>query len=654
MTSVRLRLLILALTPLIVLMPLLLLLGMSRWTADYDEVLIANVESDLKIASQYLARLLDQTRDELDAVAGSVAFRDLMRRPAEEQSRFFARTRDRLGLDFLRFLPEAAAQDEARDWPVIAAALAGQGVARIDVFDADRLTMLSEPLAIRARLPVVATPAAVPTDKVIEDRGMVVHAASPVQMNGSNGVLVGGVLLNRNLNFIDTINDLVYLNAITGGDRQGTATLFLDDLRISTNVRLFEDVRALGTRVSAVVHESVLVEGRTWLDRAFVVNDWYISGYKPITDSFGKRVGMLYVGFLEAPFTQEKREAFWWMLAAFFAVLALSAPVFLWLARGIFAPLERMTKVMDSVGRGELSARIGPVSAKGEIGAVAHHLDWLLEQVQERDRQLRRWNQDLNQRVDQRTAELREANEKLEQTFRQLVMSEKLASIGEITAGVAHEIHNPVAVIQGNVDVIRETLGQGAAPVETELALIDRQVSRIEVIVGKLLKFASPSEFSDCEDDVALRPLVQDCLVLVDHLVGRGGIEVTCDLDEVPAVRVASGEVQQVVVNLIVNAVQAIGGAGQIEIALRPAEREGQDGVALVVRDSGPGVREDLLGSVFDPFFTTKPGEGTGLGLSISQTLIQRAGGIISVRNHAEGGAEFTVWLPAAEGAEGG
>ena len=651
MTSVRLRLLILALTPLIVLMPLLLLLGMSRWTADYDEVLIANVESDLKIASQYLSRLLDQTGNELDAVAGSVEFRDLLERPAEEQARFFARTRDRLGLDFLRFLPADAARDEARDWPVIAAALAGQGVARIDVFSGDRLAMLSEALAIRARLPLVETPAAVPTDRVIEDRGMVVHAASPVQVNGSEGVLVGGVLLNRNLDFIDTINDLVYLNAITGGDRQGTATLFLDDLRISTNVRLFEDVRALGTRVSAAVHDAVLVQGRTWLDRAFVVNDWYISGYEPITDSFGERVGMLYVGFLEAPFTQEKREAFWWMLAAFFAVLALSAPVFLWLARGIFAPLERMTKVMDRVGRGELSARIGPVSAKGEIGAVAHHLDWLLEQVQERDRQLRRWNEELNQRVEQRTAELREANEKLEQTFRQLVMSEKLASIGEITAGVAHEINNPVAVIQGNVDVIREVLGEEAAPVATELALIDRQVSRIEAIVGKLLKFASPSEFSDCEDDVALRPLVQDCLVLVDHLLSRGGVEVQCDLGDVPAVRADSGELQQVVVNLIVNAVQAIGGAGRIEIALAPTVSDGRDGVALTVHDSGPGVREDLLASVFDPFFTTKPGEGTGLGLSISQTLIQRAGGLISVRNHPDGGAEFTVWLPAAESA---
>jgi len=649
MTSVRLRLLILALTPLVVLMPLLLLLGMSRWTADYDKVLIANVESDLKIASQYLARLLDQTGNELKAVAGSVEFSRWLDRPTSEQAQFFAETRDRLGLDFLEYLPKDAARDAAQDWPVIADAVAGQGGAEIDIFSNERLTSYSETLGQYAQVPLVETPAAVPTDRKIEDRGMVVHAASPVRLNGEQGVLVGGMLLNRNLDFIDTMNDLVYLNAITGGDRQGTATLFLDDLRISTNVRLFEDIRALGTRVSAAVRERVLINGSTWLDRAFVVNDWYISGYEPITDSFGKRVGMLYVGFLEAPFTQEKREAFWWMMAAFVAVLMLSAPVFLWMARGIFAPLERMTKVMHRVGRGELTARIGPVAAKGEIAAVAHHLDWLLEQVQERDRQLRSWNEELNARVDQRTGELREANEKLEQTFRQLVMSEKLASIGEITAGVAHEINNPVAVIQGNVDVIRQTLGDEAAPVATELGLIDRQVSRIEVIVGKLLQFASPLEFSDCEHNINLQPLVQDCLVLVDHLLSRSGIEVVCDFQQVPTVRADSGEIQQVVVNFIVNATQAMHGAGRLEIALRSETRDAGSGVALTVADNGPGVPEHLLGSVFDPFFTTKPGEGTGLGLSISQTLIQRAGGIITVRNRAEGGAAFTVWLPAAE-----
>ena len=338
--SVRLRLLALALLPLAVLMPLLLLLGMTRWTADYDEVLIANVESDLRIAEQYLNRLMTGTATALRGEAESAAFLTAME---GDLITYLARTRDRLDLDFLYYLPGDMAAGPAARWPVIATALTGRPDSQIDIFSPGALAAFPDHLDDRARIGLIETEAAVPTDRAVEDRGMVVHAAAPVTRAEGKGVLVGGILLNRNLQFIDQVNALVYLNAVTGGDRQGTATLFLEDVRVSTNVRLFEDVRALGTRVSAAVRQQVLDQGRTWLARAFVVNDWYISGYLPLTDSFGDRVGMLYVGFLEAPFATAKREAFIWMMIAFFAVLAICAPVFLWLATGIFAPLERMT-----------------------------------------------------------------------------------------------------------------------------------------------------------------------------------------------------------------------------------------------------------------------------------------------------------------------
>ncbi|WP_435310741.1 cache domain-containing protein [Primorskyibacter sedentarius] len=652
MTSVRLRLLVLALAPLILLMPLLLVIGMTRWTTDYDKLLIANVESDLRIAEQYLERLMTGTGEELLGVAGSVEFARVLGGDATAQQDFFGRKQAALGLDFLTFLPGPEANAAAQRWPVIASALAGRADTSIDIFDAAELARLPGDLATRARIDLIDTEAAVPTDRKVEDRGMVVHSATPVALDGHHGVLVGGILLNRNLDFIDSINALVYLNAVTGGERQGTATLFLEDVRVSTNVRLFENVRALGTRVSAIVRGTVLDEGRTWLDRAFVVNDWYISGYLPLTDSRGQRVGMLYVGFLEAPFTAAKRHAILWMLGAFAAVLALSAPVFLWMAKGIFAPLERMTQTMSRVGSGNLSARIGPVKAKGEIGEVAGHLDDLLDQVQDRDRRLRAWADELNQRVDQRTAQLREANDKLEDTYRQLVVSEKLASIGEITAGVAHEINNPVAVIQGNVDVIRETLGAGTEPVKTELDLIDDQVARISVIVGKLLHFAGPGEGGDQAQVSDLKVVVRDCLVLVQHEIAKGEISVRTTFHPAPLVCMDAGEMQQVIINLIVNAVQAMSRDGQLELELIPKEHSGVPGACLIVRDTGPGVPEDIIASVFDPFFTTKRGLGTGLGLSISQTLVQRAGGRISVHNRPKGGAEFSVWLPAADSEE--
>jgi two-component system NtrC family sensor kinase len=567
------------------------------------------------------------------------------------QAAFFARKQRELGLDFLYYLPEDDALETAARWPVVIAGLNGRASSEIDIFSADDLSAFPGRLADRARIGLMETEAAVPTDRVVEDRGMVVHAASPVRLHGARGVIVGGILLNRNLDFIDRVNALVYLNAVTGGDRQGTATLFLDDVRVSTNVRLFEDVRALGTRVSAAVRSAVLDEGRTWLDRAFVVNDWYISGYLPIRDSYGERVGMLYVGFLEAPFATAKQDAFLWMLGTFAIVLAVSVPLFLWLAKGIFAPLEWMTRTMKRVGEGDLSARNDLPLVRDEIGEVARHMDDLLDQVQDRDARLRAWADELNQRVEDRTAELRDANAKLEETFRQLVMSEKLASIGEITAGVAHEINNPVAVIQGNLDVIREDLGLRAAPLKTELDLIDGQIMRIRAIVGKLLQFANPGEYPQDNATVALGPLVRDCLVLVEHVLSRKDIAVVLSDTGAPEVRIAQGEMQQVAINLIVNAVQAMGTHGRLTLTITATQRDGVAGTALRVADTGPGIGPDRLASVFDPFFTTKPGEGTGLGLSISQTLIQRAGGLITVRNRPGSGAEFTVWLPAAHDA---
>ncbi|MCR9146631.1 MAG: cache domain-containing protein [Rhodobacteraceae bacterium] len=651
MTSVRLRLLILALLPLVVLLPLLLTLAVGRWAANYDDLLIRNVESDLRIAEQYLGQILITTGRDVAALADSAQLEKATRLSPAGFQAFLTSERARLGLDFLYHLPRDKAAQAANDWPVIAAAQAGSKATEIDILTSRQLRDINPALAARARLRLIDTEAALPTDRHIEDRGMVVHTATQVPVARVGGVLVGGILLNQNLDFIDTINALVYQSDSApdqGGERQGTATLFLEDVRISTNVRLFEGVRALGTRVSAAVRQDVLNDGRTWLNRAFVVNDWYVSGYLPLSDSFGTRVGMLYVGFLEAPLVAAKHTAYWLIFGAVAGVLALTVPLFLWLAGGIFSPLERMTRTMQRVEAGQLDARNGPIATRDEIGTVAAHLDALLDQVQERDRALRSWADELNTRVEHRTAELREANEKLEATYQQLMMSEKLAAIGEITAGVAHEINNPVAVIQGNLDVIRESLGPAAAPVATELALMDQQVGRINAIVGKLLQFARPDEFGTFDESVDIAAVLDDCLVLVDHVLADDGLTVSIRRDDAPHVRVNPGELQQVIINLVVNAAQAMQARGRLDIRIGPGLRDDTPGAALIIADDGPGIDAAKLACVFDPFFTTKPGEGTGLGLSVSQTLIRQAGGLITVRNRDGGGAEFTVWLPSA------
>lgn len=642
--SVRLQLLVMALVPLMVLLPVLLVMGISRWNNDYNNLLIAKVESELQVAEQYLQRIVGATGTSVEALAASLA----IQKAAEngQLNDFLTAEKDALGLDFLSIVQPTSIDEHMQKWPVVQSALTGTARTAVDLFEADDLLMIDVALAEQAELILIPTEAAVPTDKVAETRGMMIHTAAPVSINGSQRVLVGGILLNRNLDFIDTINTLVYQRKNTAEDPRGTATLFLEDVRISTNVRLFENVRALGTRVSAEVRSAVLDQGQTWLDRAFVVNDWYISGYLPIYDSFDQRIGMLYVGFLEEPFRLVKRDAIAMMWIAFIGVLIVFIPVFLRLAGGIFSPLERMTKTMRRVETGDLTARNNLNQSGGEIAEVSHHLDHLLDQVQERDKQLRDWADDLNVRVEERTAQLQEANQKLETTYKQLVMSEKLASIGEITAGVAHEINNPVAVIQGNVDVVRLTLGEQAEPVKTELDLIDRQIMRIGGIVGKLLQFARPSDYGKFEEYVNLRDVTQDSLGLVDHVYASKDIDVKLELTNVPDVKINPSELQQVIINLIINAVQAMDGKGILTIQSHVLERDGKNGVCLAFHDSGPGISEDTINTIFDPFFTTKRAKGTGLGLSISQTIIQTAGGIITADNHPKGGALMSIWLP--------
>lgn len=660
--SVRFRLLAIALLPTLVLLPLLLGVTILRWNAKFDAALISKVNGDLTIAHQYLVRLLENMGEHVAALSGSAQYRDAVTQQADEPAMLqglLEERRQALGFDFLYLVDEngavvATARSMAgkrprADWPIIRGALEGRSSTAIDIFASGDLAVFSDALAQRARVELVPTPNAVPTDRDVETRGMVIHSAVPALLReGRQGALVGGLLLNQNLEFIDTMNDLVYREASLPEGSQGTATLFVDDVRVSTNVRLFEGRRALGTRVSAIVRAAVLDKGRTWLDSAFVVNDWYISAYEPVIDSYGNSVGMLYVGFLETPFTQAKRETLATILLAFLAIATVSIPVFLRWAGSVFLPLERMTGTIARVESGDLGARTGVPSARDEIGRVAVHLDNLLDQLEERDRELRAWNDELNMRVEERTRELELANRQLEATTKQLIMSEKLAAIGEITAGVAHEINNPIAVMQGNLEVIRAVMGKKAGEAATEFRLLDEQIHRISQIVTKLLQFAKPEEYAGYVERHAPDEVIADCMPLVQHLLNRTSISVVRRSQARRRVLMNRTELQQVLVNLIVNAIHAMPDSGRLTLETRDEDMNGCSGIAITITDTGVGMTQETLRKAFDPFFTTKRREGTGLGLSITRKLIDRQGGKIMVETEPGKGAAFTIWLPEA------
>jgi two-component system, NtrC family, sensor kinase len=624
---IRHKLLALVLLPLLGVLPLLGA-GLLWWGNEaLDGLLRTKVRADLAVAHGYFERVLSEVGASTAGIAESQALALALTTQGGDVPGLLQDRARREKLDFIRLLPSAVPLSTGT---------------RVELLTPEQQGLLPASLRARVAVPLLDTRNAAPSERRVESRAMVLLSTQAVRDARGNTThhLQAGVLLNHNLPFIDHINQIVYpegsLPFASWGSR-GTATLFLDDVRISTNVRLFGgagEERAIGTRVSQSVRDAVLGQGATWLDRAFVVDDWYVSGYQPLADGDGRRVGMLYVGVLERPFRLLKWGALASIGVLFFAVMAIAAVVSLRWARAIFGPLEQMEATMQRVEGGALDARVGGVAAQDEIGRLAGHLDRLLHAIEGHTREL-------DAKVAERTAALQTAQQ-------QLVRSEKLATVGQLTASIAHEVNNPIAVIQGNLDLLRELLGpEAAARVAPELKLVDEQIQRMRLIVTQLLQFARPTDFAGYVEALDPAQVLEDCLVLVGHLLARTRIELRRELRATRAVGINLQELQQVLVNLLVNAIHAMEGhepgAGTLLLATRDA---GADAVEITIADSGPGLPPELLAQLFRPFVTRKR-EGTGLGLWISRGIVERYGGDITAANRPGGGAVFTVRLKA-------
>ena len=238
----------------------------------------------------------------------------------------------------------------------------------------------------------------------------------------------------------------------------------------------------------------------------------------------------------------------------------------------------------------------------------------------------------------------------------QLIQSEKMSAMGQLIAGVAHDLNNPLASVVGFSDFLAEA-GEIPAPLVEPLQVIRQEAERAATIVRNLLSFARKQEGE--RQVQSLRPLLESTLALLRNQLMALKVEATLEIEPgIPSIAMNANQIKQVFVNLIVNAAQAIaagrGGApGHIWITAR----RWLDGATVSVADDGPGIPEDLVERVFEPFFTTKPeGQGTGLGLSISQGIVKEHGGRISLDSAPGQGATFTVELPgsAAGRASGG
>ena len=280
-------------------------------------------------------------------------------------------------------------------------------------------------------------------------------------------------------------------------------------------------------------------------------------------------------------------------------------------------PLERLSAATGEIAKGRFDIAV-KVSSRDEIG-------------------------DLAMSFNQMASGLREREEALQTAQAQLVQSEKMAAFGQLGAGIAHEVKNPLAGILGCAQLALRKAEPGSS-VHANLGLIEKETKRCRSIIDNLMKFARQQKVQ--MDPIGINAVVGDAVAIVHHQLEMNRVHLETDLDPaLPEILGDANQLQQVLMNLMINAQQAMEGEpGRVSVASHGSPA---GGVEIRVQDTGPGIRKEILAKIFEPFFTTKPaGKGTGLGLSVSFGIVKDHGGEIRAESELGQGSTFIITLP--------
>lgn len=487
--------------------------------------------------------------------------------------------------------------------PILQDALSkGITIAATEVIPVELLDQIG--LAEQARIPLLETAKAAlqPFDPREGSAGLTLTGVSPlISEEGSViGAALSTYLFNKDYTLVDHIKDVAGID---------TVTIFFGDLRVSTNVPDEYGNRAIGTRVSQAVFDDVLLGGRDYVGEAFVVKANYITRYEPLRDHKGNVVGILYVGALKSTF-QALLDTFHQRVVLIALVcIGLAAVIGVPISRLIVWPITELVKAHRHLAMGDMSVRV-PAHGRGELAVLARSFNTMAET--------------------------------LFQTQQKLLHKEKLASVGQLAAGVAHEINNPLGTILLFADMLYKDLPE-EDPKRSDLRMILNETTRCKAIVADLLNFARQQQVMAQETDV--NSLLEKVIEGVQPLPAYREVEIIRDFSpDLPIIQSDPSQLQQVFVNLLNNAAEAINGKGTI--ALSTQDVDGQ-WVEIKVADSGCGMSEEVMSKLYTPFFTTKSlGKGTGLGLSIVYGIIKMHRGQIAVQSKVGRGTTFTITLP--------
>ncbi len=333
------------------------------------------------------------------------------------------------------------------------------------------------------------------------------------------------------------------------------------------------------------------------------------------------------------------------LMVVFSAIIIMTAFV-----RVIVHPIKTLVEVTDQISKGDLSKTVD-INRRDEIGLLAESFNRMIESLKKSQQEIEEYNRNLEQKIIERTHELEDA-----QT--QLIQSEKLAGIGQLAAGVAHELNNPLGGILGYAQFTLEKMEKKEiatlTPKDYEsfkryLRDIETQTRRCKTIVQNLLKFSRSSskvEFHDTD----VNQVMEETMTFIEHQLVMNQISLKKDLDKnIPIIQGNPGQLQQVFTNMIINALHASPSGTTITIMTRylPPLGEFPGAIEIYIADQGMGISEENLKKIFEPFFTTKEvGKGTGLGLSVSYGIIKDHGGEIKVKSKVGEGTTFAIIIP--------
>ncbi len=464
-----------------------------------------------------------------------------------------------------------------------------------------------------------------------EPRGMLAGAAVPVfEGNDLIGIIQMGSLLNGAAEKVDRIRDAVFANEYYKGKPVGTATIFMGDLRISTNVLDNQGRRAVGTRVSREVAEQVLEQGLPWTGRAFVVDTWYLSRYEPIKDPDGNIIGMLYVGELEQKYLDMRTRTVALYLSIIFAGMILAFLMFFFMIRGVLVPIRRLSEATMYLSNGDLTHRV-EVRGKDEVGDLAASFNNMVEQLERQRKEIGHRQQEL----EDLSNELRAINQ----------------NYMEMLGFVSHELKNPLTSAIMSLYTVKDGYLGEVNPAQRKS--LDSVAQSLDYFLDMIKNYLDLSRLEKGELEVRKSSvslythIVTPVLEALERELRERQIVVENRIPE-DMVLHADGNLLRVVYdNLLSNAIKygREGGA----IVLDAQRSNGQ--VTLSVRNDGEGIPPEKMSLLFKKFSRLDSPEyagkkGTGLGLYICREVVEKHGGEIWADSKVGEWVKFSFTLP--------